>query len=116
MKMSLKGTSLVEALVASVIFLTVFLIAMDSLTNIARLNLSGASPVAIEEAAGECLEKFAEGTADKAAYSYPWGDVEIVAEPYRQADDLLDVTVRAKSKNGYTVIYRYLICRYSTQD
>lgn len=116
MKISLKGASLVEALVASVIFLTVFLIAMDSLANIARLNLSGASPVAMEEAVGKCLEKFAAETANRRTYSYPWGDIEIGAKPYDAAGDVLDVTVMAKVKNGNTVIYRYLICRHSIQN
>ncbi len=60
MKKSLKGASLVEALVASVIFLTVFFIAMSSMTDIARVNLSGASPVDMEEAVRQCLESFAE--------------------------------------------------------
>ena len=74
MKKSLKGASLVEALVASVIFLTVFFIAMSSMTDIARVNLSGASPVDMEEAVRQCLESFAAGTADKASYAYMWGD------------------------------------------
>ncbi|MCX4336579.1 MAG: hypothetical protein K1V99_11585 [Bacteroidales bacterium] len=110
MKKSLKGASLVEALVASVIFLTVFFIAMSSMTDIARVNLSGASPVDMEEAVRQCLESFAAGTADKASYAYMWGDIEIESEPYKAADDLKDVTVTAKAKNGCTVIYRYLIC------
>lgn len=116
MKRSLKGASLVEALVASVIFLTVFLIAMNSLTDIARVRFSGTSPAVVEEAVGGCLAKFAAETADRAVYSYPWGDIEIVAEPYRASDDLLDVVVTAKVKNQNTVIYRYLICRNSIQQ
>ena len=112
MKLSLIGTSLVEALVASVVFLTIFLIAMDSLTNIARIRLSDVSPKAVEMAIGECLVKFSEGTDYKAAYSYPWGDIELRAEPYRDVDNMLDVTVTAKSKNEHTVIYRYLIWRH----
>lgn len=113
MKRFLKAASLVEALVASVIFLTVFLIAMDSMMNIARINVSGASPVDMEEAVRECLERFAEGSAKKASYDYMWGNIEIEAEPYKAVDDLLDVTVTAKAKNGCTVIYRYLICANS---
>lgn len=112
MRRSLKGTSLVEALVASVIFLTVFLIAMDSLTGIARVNLSVTSYVAMEVATGECLKQFAAGNTDKATFGYHWGCVEVTAEPYGQMAGLSEVTVTAKSSNGYTIIYRYIICQY----
>lgn len=55
MKTTLQGASLVEALVASVIFLTVFLIAMSSLINIARIKVSGPSPMEIEDAVENAL-------------------------------------------------------------
>lgn len=112
MKMFLRGTSLVEALVASVVFMTIFLIAMVSLANVTRIRLSGMTPEVVEMAICECVVKFAKGTDHKVAYSYPWGDIEIMAESYRDVGNMLDVTVTAKSKNGHTVIYRYLIWRH----
>lgn len=113
--MSLKGASLVETLVASVIFLTVFLIAMNSLTDIARIRFSGISPVDMEEAVRVCMGRFEEGVADKEVYHYMWGIIEIEAVPYKAVDGLLDVKVIAKGKNGCIVLYRYLICRDLTQ-
>ncbi len=111
MKWSLKAASLVEALVASVIFLTVFMIAMSSLTNIARINCIGPAPVDVEDAVKECMEKFAEQPAPSASYEYEWGAVAIQAEQYKGVGGLLDVTVTARAHNNrYTVIYRYLIC------
>lgn len=116
MKQRLKGASLVEALVASVIFLTVFFIAMDSLMNISRVSLPVVSPVDIEMSVNECVKKFAEGMDSKASFSYTWGNIEIDSIPYKAADCVLDVTVSAKDKNGCLVIYRLLICQDSTRN
>lgn len=111
MKKLLKGTSLVEALVASVIFITVFLIAMNSVVSISRVNHSGASPAEMEETIRDCMERFEKGKEDRASYDYSWGRIEINAESYGKMEDLSDVTLTAKAKNGCTIIYRYLLCR-----
>ena len=111
MKTTLQGASLVEALVASVIFLTVFLIAMSSLINIARIKVSGPSPVEIEDAVEECIEKFKNESDDSRSYDFDLGVVEVNAKPYETSDGVLDVTVSAKVKYGRTVIYRHIIKR-----
>lgn len=111
MKNTLKGASLVEALVASVIFLTVFLIAMSSLINIARIKVSGPSPVEIEDAVEECIARFKDEFDDSRSYDLDWGVVEVNAKPYEISDGVLDVTVSAKVKYGRTVIYRHIIKR-----
>lgn len=110
MMCSLKGSSLVEALVASVIFLTVFMIAMTSLVNITKLNLSTASVPEMELAVGECMDKFSLEFGTSASYGYEWGHVEITTVPYRSLDDLLEVTASAKAKRGGDIIYRYILC------
>lgn len=111
MKTTLQGASLVEALVASVIFLTIFLIAMSSLVNIARIKVSGPSPVEIEDAVEECIAKFKDESDDSRSYDFDWGVVEVNAKPYETSDGVLDVTVSAKVKYGRTVIYRRIIKR-----
>lgn len=109
MKITLKGASLVEALVASVIFLTVFLIAMNSLIGISRIRISSPSPVEIEDAVEECISRFRGESDDSRSYDYWWGVVEVEAKSYKTSDEVLDVTVSAKAKNGRTVIYRYIV-------
>lgn len=109
MKITLKGASLVEALVASVIFLTVFLIAMNSLVAISKIRISGPSPVEIEDAIEECMSMFRGESDDSCSYDFQWGVVEVEAKPYKTLDEVLDVTVSAKAKNGRTVIYRYIV-------
>lgn len=111
MKNTLKGASLVEALVASVIFLTVFLIAMSSLINIARIKVSGPSPVEIEDAVEECIARFKDESDNANSYGFEWGTVELNAKPYGASDEVLSVTASAKVKYGRTVIYRYIIKR-----
>lgn len=111
MRKTLKGASLVEALVASVIFLTVFLIAMSSLINIARIKVSGPSPVEIEDAVEECIARFKYESDNSRSYDFEWGVVEVDAKPYETFAEVFDVTVSAKVKNGMTVIYRYVIKR-----
>ncbi|MBQ8838383.1 MAG: hypothetical protein IJ005_03595 [Bacteroidales bacterium] len=110
MKTALKGASLVEALVASVIFLTIFLIATDSLINIARINIDGPSPVEVEEALRDCIRRFEVKPDNGRSYDFDWGVVEVGAKPYRRSDEILDVTITARTWNGRTVIYRYLLC------
>lgn len=111
MKTTLQGASLVEALVASVIFLTIFLIAMSSLVNIARIKVSGPSPVEIEDAVEECIAKFKDESDDSRSYDFEWGVVEVDAKPYRASDRVLEVAASAKVKYGRTVVYRYIIKR-----
>ena len=111
MKTTLQGASLVEALVASVIFLTIFLIAMSSLVNIARIKVSGPSPVEIEDAVEECIDKFKDESDNSRSYDFEWGVVDVVAKPYETFAEVFDVTVSAKVKYGRTVIYRYIVKR-----
>lgn len=109
MKTTLKGASLVEALVASVIFLIVFLIAMSSLVNIARIKVSGPSPAEIEDAVEECITRLKYDSGNTRFYNYEWGVVEVDTKTYEMFDGVLDVTVSSKVKYGRTVIYRYII-------
>ena len=111
MRKTLKAASIVEALVASVIFLTVFLIAMSSLVNIARIRASRPSPVDIEDAVAECIAKFKDESDNASSYDFEWGAVQLNAKPYGTFDGVMDVTVLAKVKYGRTVIYKYIIQR-----
>lgn len=110
MKKSMKAASLVEALVASIVFLIAFLIAMDSLVNIVRVRYPGVSSVDVELSVGECRERFAVDGMSKSAYEYKWGVIEFEAVRYKSSDDLSDVTVVVRMKNGRRIIYRYLVC------
>lgn len=109
MRRTLKGTSLVEALVSSVIFLTVFLIAMDSLMNITRMSVSGPSPVEIEDAIRECVGNVPGARDASRTYDYAWGQVTVESKSYGHLERVLEVTAVARADNGRTVIYRYLL-------
>ncbi|GEM_PF-4345660 len=110
MKTKLRAFSLAETLVASVIFLTVFMIATDVLGNIAAHDLDYPGPVAVEREIERCRadaldadELFVERT-----YDYPWGCIIVSLAPYETVPELRRMTVSAKTKAGNVVTYKYI--------
>ncbi len=110
MKTKLPAFSLVETLVASVIFLAVFMIATDVLGNLAAHDLDYPGPVAVEREIERCRadaldadELFVERT-----YDYPWGCIIVSLSPYREVPELRRMTVNVKTRGGDVVTYKYI--------
>lgn len=93
----LRAASLLEAVVAAVLFLTVFAAAMEL---VPRLTLRDDDALRVAEAeyrAGQAFEKYATGLWPCGEYAaeYGWGRVAVLVEPYRDFADMQVVTVTA---------------------
>ena len=87
----LKGASLLEAIVAAVLFLTVFATAMELLP---RLTVRDEADYRV----GRAFDKYATGVWPCGDYTeaYDWGAVTVRVETYRGFSDLQVVTVSAR--------------------
>ncbi len=81
---------------------------MNSIMNIVKMKVLGPDPVEMEKALEECREK--------GVYDYEWGRVEVSAKPYKGYDGLYEVTVKARAKNGKTVVYRFIEGEHSCRS
>ena len=109
MKHILKATSIVEALVAAVIFLTVFMVAMNAFTNLSRIGMNNiVSPVEVEDALWECIRRFEKNESEIQIYEYRWGSIEVKASPIGMYERVEQINVTAYLNNGRTICYRKL--------
>lgn len=108
MKMKLPATSLVEALVASVIFMTIFMIAMDSLVNLTTAGIGYPGPVIIESEAGYCTEKFLRGNDTERIFNYRWGKVRCTRKPFPAISDIIQIDVTISIKGRKDMTYSHL--------
>jgi len=108
-KTDIRGSSLAEALVAGIIFMTMFIIAMDTATAILSIP-DGRERLETEQAFNECLKTFM-GEDETAVpynrkYKFEWGTVTVSAEPY--SDGIISVTEEAVTNSGQKTIYKRL--------
>lgn len=94
----LKGASLLEAIVAAVLFLTVFAVVMELLP---RLTVRDDDALLMAEAdyrVGRTFDKYATGVwpCGEYAEAYDWGAVTILVESYRGFSDVQAITVSAR--------------------
>lgn len=94
----LKGASLLEAIVAAVLFLTVLATAMELLP---RLTVRDDDALLMAEAdyrVGRVFDKYATGVWPCGDYTeaYDWGAVTVRVETYRGFSDVQVVTVSAR--------------------
>lgn len=94
----LRGATLLEAIVAAVLFLTVFAGAMELLP---RLTVRDDDALLVAEAeyrVGRVFDKYASGLWPSGEYAetYDWGDVAIRVEPYRDFSDVQVQTITAR--------------------
>ena len=108
----LSGASLLEAIVAAVIFLTVFAAAMELMP---RLAVRGDDAVLLAEArlrVDRAFQKYASGVWPCGEYTetYDWGTVRVRVAEYSDFDDIRDVEATARIANGGRLVrHRQLI-------
>ena len=108
----LKGASLLEAIVAAVLFLTVFAVVMELLP---RLTVRDDDALLVAEAdyrVGRAFDKYATGMWPCGDYAeaYDWGTVMVWVEAYRGFSDLQVVTVSARIDGSRKrIVHRQLV-------
>lgn len=107
----LKAFSLVETLVASVIFLTVMMLATSALAEIAGHSPDVPGPIEVELTVRKCCEEvMSSGTSvSELSFDYKWGKVEVSIHPEPDSPELLRMAATAKIRGVYTLRYRCLV-------
>lgn len=106
------ASTLIETLIASVIFLCVFMISLDTLS---RLTLNKTDTRLLTEAdyrIKDCFREYATGKYDCGYYqhTFDWGSIGITVKPYRDYPALRELEITADIKrSGKQIRYRHLI-------
>ncbi len=111
MKRYLRAASLVEALVASVIFLIVFFIAMNSIVNISKVNVVYQNILEIETKISDCVRCFQDMRDSTRLYDYDWGTIELCAKPYNTVEELYELSVIVRCAEHNIIVYNYLVAK-----
>ena len=106
---SLQAFSLIETIVASVIFMIVFLIAMHTLTSLIKYDIADTSYLLMENELQKLRKSIVlnEHFPSKQVYTYEWGDANIHITPYKDNVYQIELTAVSKEKNK-TISYRFL--------
>lgn len=102
--MKLSGSTLLETLVATSLFLLIFSIAVDSLVGVNKMR--NVDWVSMEREFNQWRES---GTPERdTLLTYPWGTMHWKIESDHADAELEKYTVSACMKNGQTAVYRFL--------
>ena len=102
-KIRLRASTLVETLVASVVFLIVFGMAMTSAVNLRKMQTPDWAR--IERDFNEFRKQIPENGEP---YEYEWGRIEATCSDYHDVPGLLYVQSTIQLKDGRRTGYRYL--------
>ncbi len=106
--MRITASTLVETLVASVIFLMVFMISMMTLTKLSffRLNIDF---VRIEQDMFESVSRLESSDLSELTCQYSWGYVQVSVNESERWCGVNEVDIIAQLKNGYKTRYIYVV-------
>ena len=110
LKGTLAGSTVIEVIVASVLFLTVFFLAMEALVRIgSRQPDQTLLQAEIDRVA--CVQEFKTNAFGPGEYAreYGWGEIEITVTPYRELTGVQELRFDTRIEKGRQVfIYRTL--------
>jgi hypothetical protein len=112
LKMRLAGSSMIEAIVASLIFLTVFVLSLSALTGLTLRKDEGYVLLEVERALAGCFLRYGDGTGSQGSYTedFKWGSVTTTIETYGDYENIGQVVLRAGITGSRKVIeYRRLV-------
>lgn len=98
MKQQLQASTLIEVIVASVLFLTILTIALHTVTSIATNRNQDYSIPQVDSRVKECLARYSSGeyTYGEFREQYPFGEILIVISKYEGYDSLKVIKIDAK--------------------
>lgn len=108
----LSGSSIVEAVTASAIFLLLFALALHAVVEMGSKEVRPAHFIEADKAYRKVLDGCVEGiyTIGNYPFRYEWGGMELCLEKYGDTGDLVmvSVTLRMKS-NASRIVHRHII-------
>lgn len=109
---SLPASTLVEAIVASVIFLAVFAISLNTVTRLTTGEKDYITMVEVDYAIKSCFREYSGGGHLPGKYNktYDWGEITIEINPYGNYPELQQLMISADihNRNKY-MEYRHII-------
>ncbi|MDR0893649.1 MAG: hypothetical protein LBN24_13755 [Mediterranea sp.] len=108
----LQASTLIETIVASIIFLCVFGMAMDTLTRLFASGRDEADYLLVESVMNRqrrALEQHPPTGASAKSYPYRWGELRIEMHPYGESSNLLEVDMQAVTLRKKEINYRFII-------
>lgn len=101
LKHKLAGSTVIEAIVASIIFLAVFGIAMDTLARLSSVKHDDSLLVAGIDL-DACIHEFTTNPQSTGEYvrSYDWGEITITVARYKTRGDILELNFETTISPG----------------
>lgn len=103
---------MIEAIVASLIFLTVFILSLSTLTGLSLRRDEGYVLLEAERAMTNCFRRYGDGTRARGTYTdeFEWGEITTNITGYGEYENIQQVFLRAKlSGSRKTIEYRRLV-------
>ncbi len=110
----LAGSSMIEAIVASLIFLTVFILSLSALTGLTLRKDEGYVLLEVERALTDCFSRYGDGTMAAGIYidEFSWGHVTTKIEQYADHENIQQVVLWADiSGSRKSIEYRRLVAQ-----
>ena len=108
----LKGSSMIEVIIASLIFLVVFICSLSTLTALTLRSDEGYVLLEAERALTDCSRRYGTGEWAEGTYTdtYEWGGIVTVIATYDDYDNIQQMLLRADLKGSRkTIEQRQLI-------
>lgn len=110
MRTDINASSLIEAITASVVFMVVFII---SLQTLGRVGTNKDISIDLIDADYRIYATFlaVRKGATSDAYRYDWGQITVIRKKYRDFNDLTELRIEATLAGNKRKIIRYFIIR-----
>lgn len=107
----ISGSTILETVVASIIFMIVFSMAMDILTRILISNHKDNENLIIESAFSKCKQEIKRKglTIGNETYPFDWGKIQIIISQY--GNELYKIEMNATTNEKKRVSYRYIAAK-----
>ena len=110
----LKGSTLIEVITASVLFLTLFIASFSILSALVPANRNALELIEADYRASLLFQELSDGTHQDGTYAtqYVWGKIDATLEPYFPHNDLQQLSITISLHNNRKqIIYRYVVER-----
>lgn len=105
----LRGSTLLETMTASIIFMIVFIMAMDTLTCLLTFDNSDADYIVIENELRRCQKQLRQSELRPGTLTFPykWGEITVEVSSYKGNVYRVDMVATGQKKHRKTG-YRFL--------
>jgi hypothetical protein len=111
LKRKLSGSTIIEVIVSSLVFLLAFTISLSTVTGFTLREDEGYTLLEAERRLAACIDRYGNGTWPQSIYeeSHPWGNITIRIAPYKDFENIQTVVLSAQlTGSRKTIEYRIL--------